>query len=226
MIYYSNNVAQFYNLKATFKDNGEARTHYTNDRTYYEDLVSTWGHLSDLSITTVTPTAEQQARLDTLNTLEASNKDLWQGSSSLFVEHGVILPDGDSFLVTLKDQYKESTLAFFKDSVKKVLTDVCNSKLEQLIATYPEREAATWPFQLEEAKNYLADNTYPTPFISAALSKEETVDQYAALIVANNNTWSAFAGGVVNMRREYEAAINSANSIEALAEIKEAIIKH
>lgn len=99
------------------------------------------------------------------------------------------------------------------------MKNLCDNKLSQLASDYPEREAQTWPVQLEEAKSYLADSASPTPFISAALNDGETVEQYANLIVANNAAWSDYAGSIVKMRRDFEAAINSAQNIEDLMAI-------
>lgn len=85
-------------------------------------------------------------------------------------------------------------LSNIKADKLKALFNYCDTQLELLATDYPEREAATWPVQLEEAKAYLADNTAPTPFINAALTDGETVEHYANLIITNNAQWSAFAG--------------------------------
>lgn len=100
---------------------------------------------------------------------------------------------------------------------------LCNDNLSSLAADYPEREAQTWPVQLEEAKAYLADNSAPTPFIKAALNEGETVEQYANLIVSNNAAWSNYAGSVIKMRRTFEQRINAATTIEELESISKEI---
>ena len=95
----------------------------------------------------------------------------------------------------------------------------CDADLKKLATGYPEREAQTWPVQLEEANRYLADNTSPTPFISAALKQGETVEQYANLIVNNNAAWSDYAGKVVLKRRTFEHRINTATTVQELDQI-------
>lgn len=107
-----------------------------------------------------------------------------------------------------------------QSSKLKALFNYCDTQLELLATDYPEREAATWPVQLEEAKAYLADNTTPTPFLVAALKHNETVESYANLIVTNNAQWSAFAGSIVKHRRVIEEAINEAGTVEELEAIE------
>lgn len=106
-----------------------------------------------------------------------------------------------------------------KEEAKDKLFTNCNKALEQLATDYPERESQTWPVQLEEANRYLADNTSPTPFISAALDEGETVDEYANLIVSNNAAWSDYAGKVVLKRRTFEQRIKSATTVQELNQI-------
>jgi len=88
-----------------------------------------------------------------------------------------------------------------------LLHSKCDEKLKSLQEGYPEREVLTWDAQSKEAEAYLKDNSTPTPFISAALNADETVHQYATLISTNNAAWSAYAGGIVQLRRNYESKI-------------------
>jgi len=69
--------------RVTFKDDGVSRTHFTDDRRYYERLVSQHGHLTDLAITPVVLTAEQQTRLDEIKDKELSGHD-----AGLYVRYG------------------------------------------------------------------------------------------------------------------------------------------
>ena len=118
MIKFNSNKYEFCVLKATFTDNGEPRTQYGNDRQYWEKMVAMWGHLNSLHIEAVTPTAEQQQRLQDLNAQEGLSEN-WLGSAADFVEHGVILPDSDCpFLENLKPAYQGTTLSYFKDAVR------------------------------------------------------------------------------------------------------------
>ena len=110
-----------------------------------------------------------------------------------------------------------------KEKAMQSLFANCNKTLEQLAINYPARESQTWSVQLEEANRYLADNTSPTPFISAALREGETVQQYAELIVSNNMLWSDYAGKVVLKRRTFEKRINTATTTQELNTIIEEV---
>jgi len=117
MIKFTNNAANFYSLRADFYDNGEPRTQYGDDRTYWEDMVGRWGHLSGLTITRLHPTPEQELRLAVLNNIEAENKENHSAECSIFVQHGVIVPDeeGCPFLQSLAEEHKEPTLNYFRE---------------------------------------------------------------------------------------------------------------
>lgn len=52
--------------RVRFLDNDIERTHYTDDRRYYERLIAAHGHLTDLRIEPLVLTAEQQQRLGSL----------------------------------------------------------------------------------------------------------------------------------------------------------------
>lgn len=52
--------------RVRFLDGDIERTHYTDDRRYYERLIAAHGHLSELRIEPLTLTPEQQQRLDSL----------------------------------------------------------------------------------------------------------------------------------------------------------------
>ena len=130
----------------------------------------------------------------------------------------VVPPIIDGKAVQTYEIYTKS-LNQLKTDAKNILFTSCNKALEQLAIDYPERESQTWPVQLEEANRYLADNTSPTPFISAALNDGETVDDYANLIVSSNTAWSDYAGKVVLKRRTFEQRIKDATTVQELDQI-------
>ena len=127
MIKLTDNIASFCSLRADFYDNGQPRIQYGDDRTYWEDMVGRWGHLSGLITTTLHPLPEQEARLTTLNNIDAENKDSYLADCTLFVQYGVILEDvedaedGCPFLQPLAEEYKESTLNYFREQKRQQL---------------------------------------------------------------------------------------------------------
>ena len=66
-----------------FYDNDVERTHYGDDRRYYEQLIAQHGHLSDLRIEPLALTAEQQQRLDSIKAAGLDPHD-----ASIYVQYG------------------------------------------------------------------------------------------------------------------------------------------
>ena len=105
------NQLQFFRLKADFKDNGESRTHYTNNRQEYEDFIASWGHLSDLQIDVVRPTSDQTLRLELLKEIPEA-PGLHLSECTMYVQHGVVSPDAPEWLVPLRDS--EINLTYYR----------------------------------------------------------------------------------------------------------------
>lgn len=119
MIKFKNNEAIFYTLKATFYDYDTPRSHYTDDKKYYESLAAKWGHITGLIITPVTPTAPQVERLVIVNELTDSNKELNGGTYASFVEYGFV--DELATLQDHKDAYIDEVLEHYRELKRKEL---------------------------------------------------------------------------------------------------------
>ena len=133
MIKFTNNTASFYTLKASFYDYDTPRSHYTDDKRYYENLAAKWGHITGLIITPVTPTATQIERLVIVNELTDDNKELNGGAYANFVEFGIvddlpILQDHkDNYIVEVLEHYRElkrKELQALRDSI--IASDINN----------------------------------------------------------------------------------------------------
>lgn len=133
MIKFSNNEASFYTLLASFYDYDTPRSHYTNDKRYYENLAAKWGHITGLTITPVIPTATQIERLAIVNNLVDDNKELNGGTYANFVEFGIvddlpILQDHkDNYIVEVLEHYRElkrKELQALRDSI--IASDINN----------------------------------------------------------------------------------------------------
>jgi len=81
-----------YRFRVRFLDNGIERVHYTDDRRYYEQLIASHGHLSDLKIDPVSLTAVQQQRLDQIKAAGLSGHEV-----SVYVQHGTTESDDTGF---------------------------------------------------------------------------------------------------------------------------------
>ena len=93
-------------------------------------MVGRWGHLSGLIITHLHPTPEQELRLAVLNNIEAENKENYSAECSIFVQHGVIVPDeeGCPFLQPLAEGHKEPTLNYFREQKRQYLKSERNER--------------------------------------------------------------------------------------------------
>jgi predicted mannosyl-3-phosphoglycerate phosphatase (HAD superfamily) len=124
MIIYENGEYTPCTYRVTLQNRGVEDVHYTNFRTYWENMVAKHDHLTNLNFEEVTFSAEQDARLQ-----EISGLGIPQGFQSQvreYVETGNF-PDGyDHPLASLKinkeqsDQNKEIADAFFE--IMKVVT--------------------------------------------------------------------------------------------------------
>lgn len=81
-----------YNFKVTFEDSGVKLTHFTDDKKYFENLVSMHGHLDNLKSLKVVLDSAQQARLDTI-----SKEGLSGSEASLYVQYGTVEDEESSF---------------------------------------------------------------------------------------------------------------------------------
>ncbi len=84
-------------FRIRFLDNDVERTHYSDDRRYYEQLIAQHGHLSDLRIDTVTLTPEQQQRLDAIQDAGVSTHD-----AGVYVQYGTTESDDTAFFDAAK----------------------------------------------------------------------------------------------------------------------------
>jgi|SRR5690554_127670 len=93
-----------YRFRVRFEDNGVERTHYTDDRRYFEQLVATHGHLSGLRIDPLTLTAEQQQRLDDIKSVGLTGHD-----AGVYVQHGTTESEDTGYYDAAKiDAYHRS----------------------------------------------------------------------------------------------------------------------
>lgn len=195
MINFTNNTYEFHHLKATFTDNGEPRTEHGDDPFYWENIVGKWGHLNNLHIEQVQPTEDQTARLAVLNGLEAEHKSIYPAECSMFVEHGVIIEDEDGcpFLQPLVDEYKDSTLGYFREMKRQELKAEREARTvapinNVQVVTRQDRErveGALKSWELLEKNPYGTKNWIMADNSVQPLTKEQlqaVVDGYAARV--------------------------------------------
>jgi len=118
----------FFSKKVTFLDNGVSVTQYTDNVSEYETLINKFSHLSNLVVSDVVPTPEQEARLVVLNGLDLTLVDYWGAEVSKFVEYGYIDPTSPSFLSTIADQYSAESKAYVISNMASKIAEIRYNK--------------------------------------------------------------------------------------------------
>ena len=91
MVIYENGEYTPCTYKVTLQNNGVEDVHYTNFRTYWEDMVAKHDHLTNLNFEEVTFSAEQDARLQEISGLGIPQG--FQAEVKEYVENGKF-PEG------------------------------------------------------------------------------------------------------------------------------------
>ena len=96
----------------------------------------------------------------------------------------------------------------------------CQSVLERLTLTYPERELLTFDKQEKQARDFLSGNKNDIGHITAiAQGRGITVDELAQKIVAKADAFSMASGLLIGRRQMYEDRLDAADTLEAVAAI-------
>lgn len=82
--------------------------------------------------------------------------------------------------------------------------------VNSLIAGYPDTEIASWPKQETEARAWLADNNFPTPWIDgAAVARGIVKADFITLIIANADALAPLHGALTGKRQYLRDAIDA-----------------
>lgn len=110
MIHYINNTYKFYSLVIQLTDNAEPRTIYSNESESFSEMLKNFPRLANLVVAPLSPSVEQQDRLEVLNALESANKEQWNADCISFVQNGVIKEDTQcDFLSAIRLDYAAIT---------------------------------------------------------------------------------------------------------------------
>lgn len=106
MVRLNKNGCAFYKVKKTFKEYGEDRVIYCDnkDMSLFRNT-----NVTDVSILEIVPNSDQIDRLNVLNTLDLSQIENWNTEVTDFVVYGYIAPDANSVLSTIKVDYETTT---------------------------------------------------------------------------------------------------------------------
>lgn len=79
--------------------------------------------------------------------------------------------------------------------------DEAERRLHLIISPYREGERLSWDIQTAEAAAWVADNSAPTPFLTAALKAGETIAELVARVQANEAAFKAASGAIIGAQR-------------------------
>jgi hypothetical protein len=83
-----------------------------------------------------------------------------------------------------------------------------DSKVQQLLNEYPEREILSWDQQLNEAKALIADPAADVPFINAIVAQRNiTAEELANRIIVNANNYALAFGSLLGIKQSNDDII-------------------
>ena len=109
----------------------------------------------------------------------------------------------------------EELLAQAKADKLAEINAVCQSTLEALTPTYPERELTTFDKQESEARAYLADPTASTPLLSAlAAGRGIELADLVQRVIAKADAFTLASGFIIGQRQALEDRLDAAQTVD------------
>lgn len=110
------------------------------------------------------------------------------------------------------------------DELKAIKLNEINILYQQSIATltptYPDDERLTFDKQEQEARAWLADNSFSTPFVDAlAAGRQMDKAELVSRIIAKADAFALASGSLTGQRQRYEDMLDVAETPEAVAAI-------
>ena len=119
----------------------------------------------------------------------------------------------------------EELLAQAKADKLAEINAVCQSTLEALTPTYPERELTTFDKQESEARAYLADPTASTPLLSAlATARGIELADLVGRVIAKADAFASASGYIIGQRQALEDRLDAAQTVDDVRDIVVSII--
>ena len=119
----------------------------------------------------------------------------------------------------------EELLAQAKADKLAEINAACQSTLEALTPTYPERELTTFDKQESEARAYLADPAASTPFLSAlAAARGIELADLVQRVIAKADAFTSASGYIIGQRQALEDRLDAAETLEDVRAVVVSII--
>lgn len=120
---------------------------------------------------------------------------------------------------------KPPTLDEAKAAKLAEINAACQSTLESLTPTYPERELTTFDKQESEARAYLADPAASTPFLSAlAAARGIELADLVQRVIAKADAFTSASGYIIGQRQALEDRLDAAETLEDVRAVVVSII--
>lgn len=119
----------------------------------------------------------------------------------------------------------EELLAQAKADKLAEINAACQSTLEALTPTYPERELTTFDKQESEARACLADPAASTPFLSAlAAARGIELADLVQRVIAKADAFTSASGYIIGQRQALEDRLDAAETLEDVRAVVVSII--
>ena len=120
---------------------------------------------------------------------------------------------------------KPPTLDEAKAAKLAEINAACQSTLESLTPTYPERELTTFDKQESEARAYAADATASTPFLSAlAAARGIELADLVQRVIAKADAFTSASGYIIGQRQALEDRLDAAQTVDDVRAVVVSII--
>ena len=124
-------------------------------------------------------------------------------------------PTGEKVKYYLTDEDKANGAAFMKALMRQMLDDVYDKRFTQLNLATSSLEQGTWIQQRTEAEAYQADNTAPTPMLSAlATARGITLPEMVAKVVQAVNKYNTDVATLLANKQAVEKEIKECVTIK------------
>lgn len=117
--------------------------------------------------------------------------------------------------VTHTAEEEAERLADAKSTKLAEINAACQSTLEALTPTYPERELTTFDKQESEARAYLADATASTPLLSAlAAARGIELGDLVGRVITKADAFAGASGYIIGQRQALEDRLDAAQTMD------------
>lgn len=115
----------------------------------------------------------------------------------------------------IEEQPYVPTLEDVKAAKLSEINAAADRAIAALTATYPDREISTFDKQESEARDWTADNTAPTPLLSAlAQARGIPLSDLVGRVLAKADAFAVASGSIIGQRQALEDRLDACTTLE------------